>query len=194
MSKEDISKMLSHPLLLLLITALISQYMIPSITRGWQNHQKEIELKTDIAGQITEMVSTIMMAIQVVEVTGGNQQDYDRAYRDWEIRQAVLGSKVRSYYPDTHFGEDWDAFSEIVTAVYALPATFDPAYRKERLIALKAYFPKAEIAWDALESIKLKEAEPDKYLKAWFGLKKAVLRRNEELNHRILKSPMAMFQ
>ena len=54
MRNKSIYEWLSHPLLLLLVGALVSSYLLPLLTQSWQNHQKELELKSALVSQISE--------------------------------------------------------------------------------------------------------------------------------------------
>jgi hypothetical protein len=65
--------LLVHPLLLLIVGALLSSWLIPSITQRWQNHQKELEIKTNLASQISESVTGITMAVQFAPLEAAEQ-------------------------------------------------------------------------------------------------------------------------
>ena len=189
---------LLQPFLLLIATVVISRYLIPKITRRWQDHQKELELKTGFVSEISESVLGIVMAVQLAEVRASSQtqQQYDKAYTDWEVKRAIIGSKIRGYFPHTTLGPDWDEFSEIVTEVYTLSGTSDEKFRKERLNRLKEYFCTDLIDWQSLLDLQLKATgfhELQTFYKAWFSLRKQVLERKDELVQRILDSSIAFF-
>jgi len=135
--------LLVHPLLLLIVGALLSSLLIPSITQRWQNHQKELEIKTNLASQISESVTGIAMAVQfsLLGAAGQTQQEYDKAYRDWEINRAVIGSRLRAYFPNSQLAQDWDEFSESITnEFYAPSGTSDAEQRaqfRQNFVALK---------------------------------------------------------
>ncbi len=187
-----------QPFLLLIATALISHYLIPKITRRWQDHQKELELKTGFVSEISESVLGIVMAVQFAEVGAASQtqEQYDTAYRNWEVNKAIIGSKIRGYFPHTTLGTDWDEFSEIVSEVYALSGTSDETFRTERLDRLKKYFATDAVDWESLANLKLKHGgfhEFQTFYRAWFSLRKQVLERKDELVQRILDSGIAFF-
>lgn len=198
-SKTDILEILKHPLFLLLVTALITQYLIPHITRRWQDHQKEIELKTGLVSEISESVLKVVIGTQFAELgaKSQSQEEFDSYFREWEIQRAVIGSKIRGYFSDADLGTEWDAFSEIVTEVYALAGTTDPTFRKERLGKLRVYFSGYAVEWGTLENLELKSGGFQKFqsfMQAWFGLKDALLQRNRNMIQRILNSHMPMFK
>ena len=79
----EVYKML-QPFLLLITTAPISHYLIPKITRRWQDHQKELELKSGFVSEISESVLGIVLAVQCAESSAASQtqEQYDTAYRN----------------------------------------------------------------------------------------------------------------
>jgi tetratricopeptide (TPR) repeat protein len=213
----DFSELLKHPLLLLLATALLSHYLIPSIARWWQDHQKEIELKTNFVSEISESVLSVVMSVQYAEVSVFSTPEWadrskaesriqeiqsalDASFRTWEIKRAVIGSKMRAYFSHTQIGRDWDRFSDMVTEVYALSGTHDPHYRIQRLNHLRAYFANDDIAWQRLENgWKISDVfdmaeEIHQYHRAWFSLKDTLLSRKDEIVQDILRSRMALFR
>jgi hypothetical protein len=177
-----------QPYLLLIATALISNFLVPAITRRWQDHQKELELKTGFVSEISESVLDILLATQFAEVAARSQthEQYAEAYRTWEKRKAVIGAKLRAYFPKTDLGQDWDQFGEIVSEVYALSGTSDPAERAEWLSNLKQYFGTDALDWQALANQELKK-------RAWFSLRQQVLRRKDALIQRILDTKIVFF-
>jgi hypothetical protein len=83
-------ELLRHPLTVLLVGALISGLLIPAFTRRWQNHQKALEIKTELVSELSKSIMGIIMAIQFVRVGAKSQKqaDFDQAYREWEIESA----------------------------------------------------------------------------------------------------------
>jgi len=187
-----------QPFLLLIATGAISHYLIPKITKRWQDQQKEIELKTNFISEISESVLKMILAVQFAEVHSKSQtqEQYSAAYREWEIEKAIIGSKIRGYFPNTTLGQDWDEYADIVTEVYALSGTTDTAFRNDRLKGLNLYFDNAAIDWESLEKHHLKEGGFNKfqiYSKAWFSLRKSTLDRKDALVQEILNSRVALF-
>lgn len=203
-SDPDLSKLLSHPLLLLVVGALISKYLIPSLTRRWQDHQKKLELKSDLLNRIGESVTGIVIAIQFAECMAGHQtkEDLDHAYRDWEIKRAGIGSSLRAYYPESKIGPDWDSYSDLVTDFYGLTEIQDEKNRKAHLREIRHWLTGSsdEIDWEVLsrkkvflQSLHLRPEEHREYLSNWFRLKQAILRQKDEIVQRILTSRISAF-
>ena len=118
----DWAELLKHPLTILLVGALISGLLIPTITRRWQNHQKALEIKTQLVSELSKSIMEIIIAVQFAHLGAKSQKqaDFDKAYREWEIQSAVIGTKLQAYFPDTTIPDEWTDFSELVTGFYAL--------------------------------------------------------------------------
>src|SRR5262245_28005345 len=123
-------ELLKHPLTVLLVGALISGLLIPTFTRRWQNHQKALEIKTQLVSELSKSIMEIIMAIQFVHLDAKSltQADFDKAYRNWEIESAVVGTQLQAYFPDTTIPAEWTTFSALVTDLYALEGV-DPNER-----------------------------------------------------------------
>ncbi len=60
----NIAEILSHPLTLLLIGALLSGLLIPYFTNRWQIHQKGLEIRIDLVGRISRTVMEMMTMVE----------------------------------------------------------------------------------------------------------------------------------
>jgi hypothetical protein len=187
-----------QPFLLLFATALISNYLIPEITRRWQDHQRELELKTGLVSEISESVLDIVLAAQFEEAGAATQtqEQYDQAYRTWEKRKAIIGSKLRAYYPKTNLGQAWDEFAEAVSEISALSGPADAFPREERVRRLQDYFGADTIDWQLLANPGPKNEDPGQFqafYRAWFALRQQVLRRKDAMIQTILDTKIVFF-
>lgn len=186
---------LSHPLILLLIGAFISSILVPSLTRQWQNHEKELEMKSGLVEEITNSVTDFVMAVQFAEVgaTSQSQADYDRAYRDWEIKRGQLASKIRVYFPTSGIADEWSRYSSAVTDFYVLSGTKERSHRVRLLGKLTDYF--GEEGFEALAAgapEDLGNLQYQRYLQAWEMMKERILSRKDVFINDILKLPSAL--
>lgn len=130
--------LLRHPFILLVTGAMLSGLIIPLITRSWQNRQKSLEIKTGLVSEISETVMEFFMSIQFVHirkeirgnppiaVTPQEQAEFDQAYKAWEVRSAVIGTKLQAYFPESNISKKWTAFSDVLTRFYALEGIAEP--------------------------------------------------------------------
>jgi hypothetical protein len=122
---------LAHPLFLLLIGAMISSLMVPVVSRMWQVHDKELEVKEQLVADInTSLTDFVNVArFRLLEKPGHNQQEFDQAFRDWEVKRGQISTTLRIYYPHEEFAERWDTFTEGVDHFYDLSDETDPQRR-----------------------------------------------------------------
>ena len=184
---------LSHPLLLLVVGAALSSYIVPLLTRRWQNHQKELELKTNLIGQISEFVTDFLMVIQfaVIGAKSQSQEDFDTAYREWETARAKIASYLQAYFPTTNISREWDHFSELVSDFYALTGIFDEPGRRKHLKKIQGYaLPnKDAIDWNLLASrSNLKE-----FLENWDLLRQQILKMRDAVIQSVINARITSF-
>jgi hypothetical protein len=173
-------ELLKHPLTVLLVGALISGLLIPAFTRRWQNHQKALEIKTQLVSELSKSIMEIIMAIQFAHIDAKSQKqaDFDKAYRDWEIESAVVGTKLQAYFPDTIIPTEWTTFSELVTDFYALEGVgLNERSTFTAVIARKLGAP-----------TDLKHQDPED----WLALKNRILERKSALIQQVLQAKVSV--
>jgi hypothetical protein len=197
MESFSLPALLSHPFTLLITGALLSSLLIPSITRRWQDHKQELELKAKLAGQISEGTTTFMMAIQfaVVEATGQKQEDYDAAYRTWQVRSAVTTTMLEAYFPETRLAKEWEALTDVIELFYASTGIGDARSRMNTLALIRRKL--AETAPspddDTAQTSANGEDEEGNYRTAWLTVRSALLAREAAIIRRLLQAPMEGF-
>ena len=133
---------LKHPLFLLIVGAVISRLVIPLITRNWQIRQKSLEIKTNLVSEISQAVMEFFMSVQFVHLRKEHRQssqddvlpeeqiEFDQAYKTWEVKSAVIATKLEAYITESKVPDTWITFSNIVTQFYALEGTTEPHLSK----------------------------------------------------------------
>lgn len=158
-------EILKHPLVLLVVGALLSNYLIPNWTRQWQDRQAELEIKVALINSIDEAITQMVMSVQyaVLGSASQSQEDYDEAYRRWEVNRHIIRSRLQAYYPGSKLLEDWEALSAEVTEFYAKSGTQDADERQE-------------------------------YLENWVERRDSLFQKKDELNRLILATPIPTFR
>jgi hypothetical protein len=182
-------KLLSHPLTLLLVGALVTSVLVPRFTRQWQNRDKELDVKTTLVADISESVTDFVLAVQFAELASVSQSqaDFDRAYRQWEVDSAAIESKLQAYFPRADIAEQWRRYSLLVTDFYRLSGVSDTAARRGLVRKFAAYFGENRFAG-------LVSRQDAAFAVAWTRLKASVLQRKDELTEAILNTSSALVE
>lgn len=130
-----LTKLLAHPLTLLLVTAVVSGLLVPRLTQQWQDHQQEVAIRRDFAARVSRTVAEIFIATQLAQ--GGaksqTQAAFDAAYVKWEVESAVLGAELRAYYRAESLHRNWARCTQLTTAYYVQVGIPDATQRKTYL-------------------------------------------------------------
>jgi hypothetical protein len=176
----------------LLAGALVTGLLVPTITRRWQDRQKELEIKTELVSDLSEAITQIVMAVQFVHIwtsigrvqpgtaaADKVQEEFDQAYRTWETRSAVLATKLEAYFAGTNIPAEWTRYSDLVTRFYALEGLGD----------------RREAAMDALRKDLTAALGSDQRIEeGWVGLREGLLRKRDDIIRRVLSSRIVIFQ
>lgn len=95
-----IKEWLSHPLVLLLVGALISGILVPIFTNQWQVRQNELELKNSLISRINESISGLIMSLQHAETVSWRpdpQQYSTQAQEDLDEAFPAVANRTRSH-------------------------------------------------------------------------------------------------
>ena len=121
---------LSHPLTLLLAGALVTSLVVPSITRQWQDHEKELAVKSQLVEDMTAQTSRFLAAIQIARVAPGEKENVaavNDAYEKWLTESAVLTARLDARLPDERIATRWRAYVHLVEDLYAVRGGQDEA-------------------------------------------------------------------
>jgi hypothetical protein len=123
-----LARLLGHPLLILLVGALISALVVPMLTRRWQDHQRALDVQTTLVSDMTESAERFAQAIRVDQPflqTPTTQptfrealKDLNAAERAWSVRWAVIESRLGAYYRGTRIPSDWGRLAGALEALY----------------------------------------------------------------------------
>jgi hypothetical protein len=148
-----------------------------------------LETRTRLASEVTESVVKFLSAVQSAQQGAIKQDEYDRAYNEFEVRRAILGTQLLSYLRDPQIAADWKTLSDAVIEVYALSDTWREPYLSQRIDKLKSSFSLDASDWELLQRVELKKGSWEdfqRYYKAWWNLREAVLSRTADFTGRIL--------
>jgi hypothetical protein len=114
-NKKNILRFFSHPLFLLVIGAIISSMIIPVYTNQWQNYQKELEIKSMLAEEISTSISNMIINSRLIQISGFTDDiDYTRSVIDWEVSKARISSIIGTYFTDPFVKNQLEGLSFLV--------------------------------------------------------------------------------
>ena len=196
MNLSSIDQLSRHPLLLALVGGIVTGYLIPLLTKRWQDFQKAIETRTRFASETTELVFKLILAVQLAERNAMKPEDYNKAYFEWEVKRAILGSQIRGYFQNPQLALDWLSLSEEVTKIYTLSGTWNEPYRSEVLGSIKATSAGLDMDWEALSNYQLKNKSNDdfqRYSKAWWAVRESLIQKTGDFTKKILEAKTTSF-
>jgi len=157
----------------------------------WLRQSRSDDDLRELARQITEATTGMLMAVQFVEMRSATytQAEYDDAYLTWETRRAVIGAAIQVARLPPDVLAAWQTHSETLTHVYALSGVWDVAGRERLLAAVGEYLGTdlADLALLAEEPQRRSEPAAGRtYMAAWGRLKDGMLTRRDKLIEQLL--------
>jgi len=128
---------LAHPLVVTAFGAVLAALILPPLTRGWQDRQKELELKRDLVAQIAQ-TSTV-----AVRQGAADLPSRPEALRQWLVDRSVTNAIIATYFPQ--LADCWFVYSDGITAFVERPGQI-PAKNLE--IQKKLNESHAACGWD----------------------------------------------
>jgi len=211
--KDKPFEFFQHPLVILLVGAVISGVLIPFFTRSWQNHQKSLDIKNDLVTEISKTVTTMMINVQYFlenmkkmskEEEQKIQQKYNNDYKNWSIAEEIISSRLEAYFPTQNIIQQWKEYTEIINNIYTLSTTDEKSKRPQKINEIKQYLNAQasettinQINWDMLEDrkkyINEKGEFTNEYLDNWWKLKKLILNAENSIIQDVIKKPIQGF-
>lgn len=114
LNSEHFRKIQSHPLLLLVIGAIVTSIIVPNFTRQWQDNQKQLELKTALGDEINRAVSDPIVSSRLITANLFELKDWSNSFKNWEISQEMIGSKFEAYFSNNRIRQNWNNLSSAV--------------------------------------------------------------------------------
>lgn len=141
---------LANPLLIAVVGSLLVYWLIPQFTRGWQNHAKILEVKTNLVADMSDSVGNATMTGRFIasgligketDDPNATQRAFNDAYRKWTITSAVIASQLAAYFPSSDLASRWRSYANVVTDYLQLSARGARTDRASQLEEVARYFP-----------------------------------------------------
>lgn len=194
-SRADVlHEWLGHPLLLLLIGAVVTGLLVPAITHRWQTQQMGQDLKTKVIGEITDASSATMsqLELSVLPEFGSSTSSAASSaqYQAWMQKGSAINSEIHAYFPDHSLPSHWGNFYGLMRNFYLFTYAQDSTTRASRLSGIKHYFDVHGVhtaaMWAALGG---SDRSSNGYRQAWTQLEKLILGIRDGITGAIMDAP-----
>jgi hypothetical protein len=180
---------LGNPLVVAVVGTFLAAWVVPQLTRQWQDHQKALEIQSALVASMSQASSDAVISSRLRASHGptvAEQKALDRSTRDWAVQSSIIASKLRAYFPTSDLGDRWSSYSDAVTDYLQLYASVD-RYRPlvvEQIRALGLPRTSPAVSWDVLKS----KNEGADFLQAYTLLSFALLDRRDQLVRDVLRA------
>src|SRR3954469_5537307 len=194
---RELSHGLAHPFVIAVVIAVLVNFLIPSFTRKWQDHQKALEIKTGLVSDMGESISDAVMSGRFISAglvsrsssdPRADQRAFNDGYRAWTTSNASIGAKIQAYFGND-LGSQWRSFANVVTDYFQLSAT-PGSGRAEQVDEILSYpeLPPFVRLDKAERRALVKSNSSATFQNAYGQLGRAMLTRGDELVQGVLDS------
>jgi hypothetical protein len=135
---------------------VLAAWVVPQLTRQWQDHQKALEIQSGLVGSMSQWSSDAIISSRLRASrapTATSQKELDASTHTWAVQSSIIASRLRAYFPDSDVGDRWSRYADGVTDYLQLVARVDP-YRSlvvEQIRALGLSRTSPPVDWGVLE-------------------------------------------
>jgi hypothetical protein len=139
----QLGRWLANPLLVTVVAALLVNWLIPQLTRKWQDHQKALEIKTGLVSEMSESVSSLVstsrflasgLIRQAAADPHAEQRAWNNGYRDWTTHSSSIAARLEAYLPPKTAAQ-WRTYTNIATDYLLLSTNVDENHPSPSRIA-----------------------------------------------------------
>lgn len=110
---SGLAELLKHPLVLLLVGAALSGWLIPHLLRRIEQRRATVKLKADLVERISRAVSD---ALVIVDAAAPPDPDQSAGFRRWQQEKAVLGAVLAAHFRGSAVADAWRRVRAVTTA------------------------------------------------------------------------------
>jgi hypothetical protein len=146
---QGIHSWLAHPLLLLVVGAIVTGVLVPSFTGKWQRNQTAQDMKTQVIGDVTNAVSIPMTQLSVTQnpvlAGGGNgpntgQGSVAGTYSAFLTKGNSVDSEIKAYFPQDKIPVHWENLQGLLQNYYLLTYANNPQLKARYVESIQHYF------------------------------------------------------
>jgi len=202
--RTNLGTWLANPLLVTVVAALLGSWLLPQVTRKWQDHQKALEIQTGLVSEMSESASNAVATSRFIAAglvaksssdPRAEQRAWNDGYREWTTASASIGAKLRAYF-GAAVGSEWQMFTYAVTDFVLLSAKPGPGSGREEQVAEIFRYLRGlkDVQLSREQWILLsKTREGPRFQAAYAELGRGLLARRDVLVQRVLDSSVSGF-
>jgi len=149
---------------LLVVGAALTGLLVPYVTRRWQDHQKELELKVDLLARVSETVTRVITHAWFRELGGKeklsetDREEFDWRYGEWEVETRVIQAQFEAYFARSPgIAQHWAIYCDLLRELHHLSwermqrghllAKLSDAYVQDTLWHVEARKKRSVLGW-----------------------------------------------
>ena len=120
--------LLSSPLMLLIIGALLTNLLLPRITQSWQDHQRTLDIKTSLITKMSEIIANSFTELELIQSDSENNNldtalaNFYSAFRNMRTNGEEIEAQIAAYFPNEHPCMDLHKIQRVQGKYELLPA------------------------------------------------------------------------
>ena len=128
LASKKLFSLLSSPLMLLIIGALLTNLLLPRLTQSWQDHQRALDIKTGLITKMSEIIANSFTELELIQ-SGSESNNLDtalsnfyNAFRDMRTNGEEIEAQIAAYFPDEKPCSDLHKNQQLQGVYELLPA------------------------------------------------------------------------
>jgi hypothetical protein len=129
-----LNRVLSAPLLVTLVGALVAGLLIPRVASRIEDHRKAREVQTSLVQDMSQAVARVTLTGQLLAMRSIQKENangttvFDTALLAWEVDKATIEARLRAYFSGAELGSEslpdaWTHYGAAVDHLYYLSTT-----------------------------------------------------------------------
>jgi hypothetical protein len=118
--KKRLLRRVPTPVILTLLGIALTAWLLPALTRQWDDRQKAQELKTALLTDMARASASVIVGSRhpiIRGPSGSNQARIEKTLDDWELAGVEIDEKLSAYFPST-VASEWHAYRLLVEGTF----------------------------------------------------------------------------
>lgn len=121
------------------ILAFVFGYAGQQVAREWQQTDRRIEVRTELARHVSEASAGFVGALRLRAIGTSDNALLDTSFRDWSVASSAIGGELGAYVEEPALRRRWTNYRTNMTRVYYLFRAVKPSLRAHWLRRISSY-------------------------------------------------------